>query len=931
MLKIEIAQATQNRWQSFTTAQQCSAAVLDHAEYIQSLWEQSLFSARVCQQHPQLVETLILTTEKTLLTRAAYTEQLQALVDIAADEDDFKKIIREFRNQHLLQLCWRDLILQQDAKIIIQELSALADACIAVTVAWVTQVLTEKHGEHGNLMVVALGKLGGHELNFSSDIDVMFCYPNPQQTAKQNKLSEQEFFTQVAHKFIHILSDATPEGFVYRVDCRLRPFGDSGPLVVNFNHLEDYYQTHGREWERYALIKARVVCGAAEDVEQFNALIKAFVYRRYIDFGVIETLRSMRAMIAEQMAKKGSQGNIKLGAGGIREIEFIVQFFQLVKGGKNTRLQTNEIFKALDEIAAAQYLAADDVAYLLQAYLFLRRLENRLQMYDDQQTHNLPTNADQIQRLAASMQFSSSEEFFSMLEHHANQVGTVFSAISTTTEPIHQVHDCTSIWDEVIEAEQENLESVPSLHAFNDANYVCKKLFELKQSSAYRNQDVISRERWQAFVPVLLQKLHQVVTPGLVIDRLFMLLSKIMRRSAYLVLLVENDLALERLVSVAAASPWIANHITAYPLLLDELSFSPEDEEQFKKENLVLQFKQQVTDQAELGYEQVLERVRAYKHTHELHVACADVQGYLPIMRVSDQLSWLAESVIEGCLQYTEQHDDQYMANNLAVIAFGKLGGLELSYGSDLDLVFIANNEGEVNLPVDMQGDYVAKISKLAQRLMQMLTLQTVSGRLYEVDTRLRPDGQAGPIVPMFDYVQAYYADRAWIWELQALVRARCVAGSTAIRQRFAQLREQVLCTARDPHKLADEVAAMRKRMLVTKSSRSKDIFDLKNDEGGITDIEFMVQYSVLVQACNNSELCKYSDNVRLLELLAGDGFLSSSTTSQLTDIYCRYRDVSHRLALQAQKIEQPKEEFDRERTIVRELWQHIIESNVHS
>ena len=927
MANLNISEVTQQRWRSFIERHALPAIVLEHAEELQNLWQQSLFSERVCQQQVDVIASLFDLDKTSEMGRAAYCEQLRSLLADTEDEEEFKQRIRTFRNQQLLQLCWRDLILQQDIKIILSDLSTLADACIEVTLQWATQLLSKNYGDYPQLMVIALGKLGGYELNFSSDIDLMFCYANDEQEKPNNKLSEQEYFTQLAQKFIHLLSSATVDGFVYRVDCRLRPFGDSGPLVVNFNHLEDYYQVHGREWERYALIKARVVCGSERDVQEFNALIKAFVYRKYIDFGVIETLRSMRAMITQQEEQKGSQDNIKLGVGGIREIEFIVQFFQLVKGGRNTRLQTQRILVALYEIQEAGYLEAKEVEQLIASYLFLRRVENRLQMDNDQQTHRLPQSLDKQLTLAQSMQFAAVEDFVVAREQYMRDVRNVFAAISTASDGDNQ-RDCTQVWQEVLEAQEVDLELMPSLQTLGDAEHVVKKLFELKQSLAYRNQDAASRERWEKFVPVLIQCLYDVDSPGLVIDRLFMLLTKIMRRSTYLMLLIENQMALKQLVSVVAASPWIANHITAYPLLLDELSFSPDEENQFQQENLSIQFQQQVRDQPGLDYEQVLERVRAYKHTHELHVACADIQGYLPLMRVSDQLSWLAESVVAGCLHYVEQDSEAYLKDNLAVIALGKLGGLELSYGSDLDLIFISNNLRELEVPADEQGLYVAKISKLAQRLMQMLTLQTVSGRLYEVDMRLRPDGQSGPIVPMFDYVQEYYTNRAWVWELQALVRARCVAGTEVMCQRFAQLREEIICKPRDPQQLAHEVAYMRKRMLVTKRSRSKEIFNLKNDEGGITDIEFMVQYAVLAQANQNRELCRFSDNVRLLELLAGDKFLSSSVASQLTEIYCRYRDATHRLALQAQKTELPIEEFVEERRLVRELWQEIIESN---
>ena len=428
--KISISAETARRWDEFTAANQVSNEVVELKTEILALWEQSHFAAHVCQQQPALINELPAITHDSTFNYQDILEQTTAQIQ---DEDEFRQKLREFRHKYYLFLCWKDLILQSDVYGILRELSSVADACLRVAEQWYRPKLEEKfgqpltdNGESAHLVVIGLGKLGGQELNFSSDIDIMFCFSESGKTNGARSISNQEFFLQLAQRIIKALSDITAGGFVYRVDCRLRPFGKSGPLAVNFNHLEDYFHTHGREWERYAFVKARVIVGSEQDREQFNNIISGFVYRRYIDFGVIDTLREMKDMIAQQVLKKGYAGNIKLGVGGIREIEFIVQFFQLVHGGVNSRLQTRGLVEAYREVASSGYLNQADVTKLLQAYEFHRRVENRLQMRNDEQTHLLPANEDKLQLLASSMGYASTDEFNQVLSAHTEQVSLLF-------------------------------------------------------------------------------------------------------------------------------------------------------------------------------------------------------------------------------------------------------------------------------------------------------------------------------------------------------------------------------------------------------------------------------------------------------------------------------------------------------------------------
>lgn len=924
MLPVTLSTQTRTQWQNLCAKGLFSKQVLDKQQTILMLWELSPFCVRICSRYPHWLDDLVeITGTSPVDFNTLYTSQLNQVFANVEDEDSLKKQLREFRNKQMLLICWRDLILQAEVPQILLALSALADVCTCLTLDWLQQAEVEKFGEplmeddqRANLAMVALGKLGGRELNFSSDIDVMFFYTDSGQTNGVRSISNQEFFTSIAQKFIRVFSDITADGFVFRVDCRLRPFGDSGPLVVNCNHLEDYYLSHGREWERYALVKARVVYGSEQDIKHFKQIAMAFVYRRYLDYGVVNTLRSMHDMIAQQVKSRGYENHLKLGAGGIREIEFIVQFFQLIRGGGNINLQTNSLFSAIHEIQRKQLLKKAEVADLITAYLFLRRAENHIQMYEDQQIHELPNQALAIRVLAQSMGYAEVPPFMVALNGHMNNVAALFESISNSNEDPKEENEYKKIWQLITTASENNPLQIDAPAGVAEWDQVCANLQKLAHSFTYHSQDDMSRERLNTFMPILLERLAKVDSPALVLERLNMLLTKMLRRSAYLVFLTENKNALDQLLAVVAISPWIANHVTSYPILLDELSGAIGDKAELNSEQLHLGFNDQILQSPLQDYEHILERVRVFKHTHELHVACADIQGQLPIKRVSDQLSWLAEAVICGCLDYLQYQADQ-QAGQLAVIAFGKLGGIELSYGSDLDLVYIGKN-----------GSNAAQTAKLAQKLTQMLSLQTVSGRLYEVDSRLRPDGNAGPIAPSFEYVQKYYELRAWMWELQALVRARCIAGTQEMRQQFEAMRRILLSQARDHKALAREVAEMRSKMLSVKKSTSREIFDLKNDEGGITDIEFMIQYAVLAHAHDEISLCDYSDNVRQLEGLAEHGYLSATAASDLDEIYCRYREQTHRLALQAKSAHVEQDQYTKERMIVREYWRELIGTN---
>ncbi len=929
-LPVAISEEVQSQWDQFVSATSPADTILASEDSIKRFWQQSAFIMRLCKKHPDWLESLLQDNPTNIVGHLC--EQTGKNLSHDISEDEFKQALRQLRQRAHLHICWNDLIEQQDIFFILSQLSHLADGCMKLSADWQRHRLVDKYGEPRNeqgdivhLVVIAMGKLGGDELNFSSDIDIMFSYSDTGSTDGELSISNQEFFTHLAQSVINSLSEMTVDGFVYRVDCRLRPFGDSGPLVVNFNHVEDYLHTHGREWERYAYLKARVMYGLEQDLLQFDQMASSFVYRKYIDFGVIHTLREMKDLISRQIVRKGSAEHIKLGFGGIREIEFIVQFFQLVHGGRNRAMQTRKIVEGLEEIRKAGYLNNDEVTALLNAYKFLRRVENRLQMYDDMQTHVLPDQSRLRLTLAQSMGFEDIEHFERELQNQRDAVNQVFVKIHGDTADPHEQGDFDVLWDRLTSQSEEFSLDEFNIKEFNDLEYVVNKLRLLINSPAYRNQDHEGRLRLRNFIPKFLQQIKKTDCPALVVDRLFLLLQSILRRSVYLVLLNENEEALKQLIAVVSSSPWIAKHITSYPLLLDELVARSEHDYLLTKDEISRQFKEEILAHEELEYESVLERVRLFKHARELRVACADVLGKIPIMKVSDQLSWTAEVVVDGCVKYLERQFDPAMKDNLAVIALGKLGGIELSYGSDLDLMYICKNEKDSGYGVENKIPYVVKITKFAQRLTQMLALQTVSGKLYDIDMRLRPDGESGPLVPHFSFVESYYQTRAWTWELQALVRARCIAGSPEFKRQFQHMRQAILCQPRDPRALAQEVVNMRAKMLDSKASHTEGIFHLKNDQGGITDIEFMVQYAILAHAHKDMDLCEYSDNVRLLERLADHGFVPTAMAREITEIYCQFRNVMHRIALQAGEPEVSDNQYQAQRKVVRKYWKTML------
>ncbi|HNE91092.1 MAG TPA: bifunctional [glutamate--ammonia ligase]-adenylyl-L-tyrosine phosphorylase/[glutamate--ammonia-ligase] adenylyltransferase, partial [Agitococcus sp.] len=770
------------------------------------------------------------------------------------------------------------------------------------------------------------------------DIDLIFSYPEAGETNGRSVISNQEYFIKLSQQVIRLLDQQTADGFVFRIDMRLRPWGDGSALALSFNAMERYYEQHGREWERYAFIKARVIAGDITSGQELLSSLRPFVYRRYIDYSAFAALRDMKAMIEREVRRKDMADNIKLGAGGIREVEFIAQAFQLIRGGVFKDLQQRPLLPVLAVLVERQLLGAQAAEELACAYQFLRQVEHRIQCYNDQQTQKLPSDDFARLRLAQSLGFANYGAFIDVLSEHRAKVSQHFQEVvenpqSKEQRTVSQI--ARELWLETLDEQQACLGKL----GFKDVTHIEQRLQQLRASRVVKTLPVISKERLDAFMPLLLEKAGKHEQADLAFSRCLPLVESVLRRTAYLVMLLENPSALQRLISLCAASPWIAEELARYPVLLDELLnadtlFAPP-----QKDQLLAELRQQLLRIPLDDLEEQMRVLRIFKKSHVLRVAASDIQGTLPLMKVSDYLSWIAEAVLESVValawqQLTAKYgypiklDGSIASSDFIVLGYGKLGGIELGYGSDLDLVFVH----DVDSSADTNGTKAISggefYARLAQKMISLLTTATAAGQLYEVDMRLRPSGNAGALVSSVKAFTDYQQQQAWTWEHQALVRARVVAGDEQLATRFYQIRQQVLAHQREPAKLQQEVIEMRQKMRDHLSSQAKQknakIFDIKHDVGGIVDIEFMVQYGVLAWASDYPELTRYPDNVRILEGFAQCGKLSLEQAEALKAAYLEYRARSHRLALAQQPAQVPDTDFIATRTLVQQCWQNL-------
>jgi glutamate-ammonia-ligase adenylyltransferase len=908
------------------------------AGQLQRVISASRFARQLCQRQPELLAELLDSGD---LTRSygdrTVSEALRLRLAGCDSRVELARRLRRFRQREILRVLWRDFNRSADTLETTGDMSLLAECCIAQALDWLHEELARQYGEPRDtagrvqqLLVIAMGKLGARELNLSSDIDLIFTYPESGQTdGEQRALDNQEFFIKLGQRLIAALDQTTAEGFVFRVDMRLRPYGQSGALVLNFSALEEYYQDQGRDWERYALIKARVITGPQWQRDSLSESLRPFVFRRYIDFGVIESLRDMKEMINTEVRRRGLREDVKLGPGGIREVEFIAQCFQLIRGGRCQSLQQRELLPVLDACREEGCLPAEAVTELKRAYLFLRDTEHAIQGYDDKQTQSLPGSEEAQQALLVALDFPNWEAFSQTLDEHRARVSSHFAnLIAVPAEK--QSDEPTPVWPDGL-----NEHALQAL-GFADGAGVAQALCELRDGSRLRYLQAESRARLDRFMPRLLSTCAAHEQADAVLMRLLPLVQSVLRRSAYLMLLLENPMALRELVTLCAASPWISEQLARQPVLLDELLdtrslYSAPDRDVLQQE-----LSQQVLRIPWDDLEGQMEALRYFKASQMLHVAASEVSGRLPLMKVSDKLSFLAEVILEHALAVA-WHDltgkygtpgREGEGSGFIIVGYGKLGGIELGHGSDLDLVFIYDAAVGGSTDGERALDNAVFYTRLGQRIIHILDSRTALGQLYEVDMRLRPSGESGMLVTSYSGYRDYQMNSAWTWEHQALVRGRFIAGDPELGRRFAALREEVLSQPRQEAALRQEVVGMREKMrehLLPAETVRNGMFHLKQGQGGIVDIEFMVQYAVLAWSHRVPGLAFWSDNVRILEALQQAGFLTAAESLALTEAYLAYRSAVHQLSLQQRPGEVEAERFEQERAAVTAKWNDLL------
>ena len=909
-----------------------------------------------CERHPVMLADLVSSGDLEAQYPASLTgtddrPSLHARADsVARTADSIEALmatLRRLRRREMVRIAWRDIGGLADFEETVRDTSDLADAIIGASVdrlhEWQCSDLGTPIGhtaEPQQLVVLALGKLGASELNFSSDIDLIFTFPeNGQTEGGRRSVDNDRFFLQLARKLMKVLGEPTADGFVYRVDMRLRPFGSQGPLVLSFDALEEYYQTHGRDWERYALIRARAVSGDMVLAAELLERLRPFVYRRYIDFGTLQSLRSLKAVMEQEVARKGMEHSVKHGPGGIREVEFTAQAFQMVRGGRNPALRYRRLLTVLERLGELELLPAHAVASLSAAYRFLRTAEHRLQQADDRQEHMLPVDESGRARIAAAMGYASWDAFSERLERHRRNVDEQFAQVFGGERGTDAAGGSDPLGTLLADSTDEAT-GVALLEeaGFADARDAWAILARYRDTIALRMPDALAHERLARLLPDLLRAVAAQGNATTALERVMSVVESVAKRSVYLALLAERPVALSQFVQLCAASPWIAQLLGRHPVLFDELldprtlyaPLAPDELDRDIAERL------DAIDDPDREHE--MDCLCQSKQANVLRVAAADVSRRMPLMVVSDHLTEIAEAVLRASLaiawrDITARHgrpasmpaDTAFPP--YAVIAYGKLGGIELGYGSDLDLVFVHDDDTGAMTTGPKSIDLATFYARLTQRLIHTLTTMTPQGALYEVDPRLRPDGSKGVLVNTLDGLGEYLREKAWTWEHQALVRARAVAGDPELGRRFADLRRDILLRDRDGDTLREEVRTMRERMRTELGSRRCGRFNLKQDSGGVADIEFIVQYGTLGWASKLGAHLDFTDNIRLLEGFGRAGLMPHEEVTLLADAYRAYRGRIHELSLQASEAVVGDGEFAELRQAVVGIWNRVMAS----
>lgn len=947
-----LAQDLERKWEAFKSSSEKAKINLPQDQQLlralQRVFAFSNFVADNCIRDPALIFDLI--DGGDLQRRYAqkdYDQKLKTALSDIKDEAALGRNLRIYRRREMLRIAFRDLCGWSDLTETVTDLSTMADTCLARTSAILSGWLFHQYGEptaedgsRQQLVVLALGKLGARELNFSSDIDLIFTYPGAgQKIGGAKSVSNDDFFTRLGRRLIKVLSQPTVDGFVFRTDLRLRPFGENGPLVMHFDALENYYQEQGREWERYALIRARVVAGDKKAGNQLLKRLNPFVYRRYLDYGAFDSLREMKQMISLEVQRRGMERNIKLGRGGIREIEFFGHMFQLIRGGLTPDLQERSIQKVLRILVHENHIPPEVGDELSAAYVFLRNVEHRLQEFADQQTHDIPSDPAGQARLAAAMGFGDTAAFMLQLKKYRNNVHRHFQMLledkDAETAKQKTEKQLLGIWQRLLGDAQ--AEAVLKKIGFGQPQEVLRLLHYLNSALGSNQIGSKGRQRLEKLIPRVLKAVGSAKSPEPVLSRIVDLLKSIGGRISYFALLLENPDALTHLIQLTEASPWIASFLALHPVLLDELLdprtlYIPPTVEQIKAD-LLRRMRGEPSDDLEYQIEQMC----VFKEVNVLRVAAADVTGALPLMKVSDHLSGIAETVLAEVVKIAYAHllarhgapacelNGKIGDSGFAVIAYGKLGGLELGYGSDLDLVFLHSGSSEKTKGGQQAIDSAQFFNRLGQRVIHILTSHTRAGKLYEIDMRLRPSGGAGVLVSHAEGFGDYQQNQAWTWEHQALIKARPIFGDPLLIDHFTDTRSAVLARQRQKRKLQQEVIRMRNRMRQELLKSEAGMFDLKQDTGGMVDIEFLVQYLVLLKSHEYQALLQWTDNVRLIQTLIATGAIDEYTAHILKHAYLIYRAAAHQASLQEKPARAPVEKFRHLRMRVERIWNSFL------
>jgi [glutamine synthetase] adenylyltransferase / [glutamine synthetase]-adenylyl-L-tyrosine phosphorylase len=927
----------------------CSSLPDARREELARVVAASEFAASVLIQDP---EALAWADEHWMPDSAsAANAEYERLAASAASLADAQQILRRWRRREMLRIAWRDIVAAASVRETLRDVSLLADGCIRAAseaaqrhLAGTFGVPRPTSGVASELVVLGMGKLGGRELNFSSDVDLVFLFEGAGETDGPRSIDNQDYFTRLGRELIRLLDARTEDGFVFRVDMRLRPFGDSGPLVVSLASLEDYLHQHGRDWERYAWIKARAIVGQSAYEAANLEFVRPFVYRRYLDFGVFESLREMKTLIAREVARRDLEEDLKLGMGGIREIEFIVQSMQLVRGGSDHRLQCAGLLEVMPMLKGTKSLSGEEVSELTDAYLVLRKAENAVQMIRDEQLHAIPPEPPDRARLCVNMGVPDWPAAIARIDAARRSVTRQFeSLLLGGPESQRRVGDEALGWleSETVDVAQELAQGgFPAV----EIPAVARQLELYRHAAPYRRLDETGRRRLRVILHRLLSKAASHAAPATVVERVLRVLDAIGARSSYLALLKEQPPALDRLIDVCAISGFLARQIAEFPLLLDELIDANAFDELPSRGGFVRELAARTERLPADDPEREVEALRTFQKVAVFSTALADLTGRLPLMRVSDRLTDIAELIVQCCMdlawqQMTKMHGAPLCGESraaaravkVAAAGYGKLGGWELGYGSDLDLVFLHDSAGEFQQTDGARSiDNVVFFLRLGQRIVHLLTMHSAAGRLYEVDMRLRPNGKGGFLMTGIDAFEQYQRHEAWTWEHQALLRARAVGGDGALCRRFEAVRKAVLCAAVRRDGLRKDVLEMRQRMRRELAQTDPARFDIKQDPGGIADIEFLVQYWVLGAAAEHPELIVHSDNIRQLEGLALAGIVDSETARWLKETYINYRTILHHLSLEGGQRVVEAAPHAATRAKVREIWRTAFETAVN-